>query len=637
MELTSPRLKFNENWPIAMVCVFALLMIVSVTFVATSSAFISEVAKGTLYIKDSQSSYDLKEIISLADSDWEVERSDRLSYGMPAIPYWFKFSIPSQSSSENSRPVNQLLELDYALLDNVDIWFLEEDQIVGEYHVGDTLPFEQRGLKSEKFVFAVPQSKSDLTVIIKASTTGNMNLPLRIWDEQQYAIYNGERNLALGLFFGFLAAMALSNLFFFVTTGSVMFLTYSMYVIFIGITLATYHGISFKFLWPDSVWFQSRSATLFGTITLLMATLFSDQILNAKKHSPTVHRLFKISAWTILFFIVVRLILPNELFNPIFPVLLCLGLSLVLFASVYLLRKGVKIARFYLLAWSALLITGFLASFESANMIKLAYPSHYLLIFGASIETFLLAFALAIAYSQQRDEQFKSQELALLEERMARESQDEVLKLKEQTQEELEYKVQERTLELEITLRELSDTNRELEQQTLTDALTGIRNRKHFDKKYIAEVRRSRREQTELAIVMLDIDNFKKINDAHGHIVGDEVIKFVASALKQSLKRTTDDACRYGGEEFALILPNTDLKGATLVAERLREMIESEVIEFEDVQVKVTISAGVCSSVMLANEDENALLEQADKALYEAKRAGRNQVIAHCLKSRDTI
>ena len=101
----------------------------------------------------------------------------------------------------------------------------------------------------------------------------------------------------------------------------------------------------------------------------------------------------------------------------------------------------------------------------------------------------------------------------MVKERMARQAQDEMLKVKEEAQDELEYKVQERTLELEIALRELSETNRELEKKNTTDALTDIRNRHYFDKKYLAEVRRSRREQTELTVAMIDVDHFKSIND----------------------------------------------------------------------------------------------------------------------------
>jgi len=618
-----------------MVCVIALLMIWAVTLVGTSSSYISEISSGTLYIEDEGEIYELYDVFNLPDASWNKELNDTLSYGMPSAPFWFKFKLPS--SPNESTKSKRLLEVDYSSLDSIEVWFFEDDKIVAKYHEGDAKPFAQRSFNSEKFLFSIPDSVLGLEVIVRVKTTGILLLPMRVWEEQEYVIYTGEHNLALGLFFGFIAAMALCSLFFFVTTGSVMFLSYSMYVISIGLTIATFHGLGYKFLWPESPWLQGKSAALFGTLALLTATIFSDQLLNAKKHSKTVHKLFEISTISIFVALIACFILPNYIYNKIFPFVLCVGVSLVFFAAIYFAKKGVKLARFYLLAWSALLISGFLASFESANLIKLEYPAHYLLMLGASIETFLLAFALAIAYGQQRDEHYKTQELALLEERLARQAQDEALQSKEETQEELEYKVQERTLELEITLRELSDTNRELEQQTLTDALTGIRNRKHFDKKYIAEVRRSRREQTELAIVMLDIDHFKVINDTHGHVVGDEVIKFVATTLMQNLKRTTDDACRYGGEEFALILPNTDLQGATLVAEKLRETIHQQMIKLDKIEVNVTISAGVCSSIILPSEDENSLLESADKALYEAKRNGRNRVVSHSLKSRDSI
>lgn len=637
MEFSSPKLKFNQNWPIVMVCIIAVLMIWAVAMVVTSSSYISKISAGTFYIEDQEGSYKLKEILSLPDSSWNKETNDTLSYGMPNHPYWFKFNLPSQIDANSSIPIKQVLEIDYALLDNIDIWFFDGVEMLAQYHEGDTKPFNERNIKSEKFVFSVPISAAELDVIVRVNTQGVLMLPMWAWEEQEYLVYTGELNLALGLFFGFLAAMALINLYFFATTGSVMFLTYSMYVLSIGLTLASYHGLGFKFLWPDNIWLQSKNAPMFATLALLMATIFSDQLLNAKKHSKTIHRLFKISAASILIALFASLILPLSIYSQIMPFVFCFGVSLVFIAALYLTKKGVKLAGFYLLAWSVLLVAAFLASFESANLINLGYSSHYTLMLGASIETFMLAFALAMAYGHHRDEQFKTQELALIEERLARQAQGEALKLKEETQEELEYKVQERTLELEITLRELSDTIRELEQQTLTDALTGIRNRKHFDKKYIAEFRRSRREQTELAIVMMDIDHFKVVNDTHGHVVGDEVIKFVASTLEQNLKRTADDACRYGGEEFALILPNTNLEGATLVAERLRKIVLDQTIKLGDIEVSVTISCGVCSSVIMNNDDENSLLEGADKALYEAKRKGRNRVVSHRLKSRDGI
>jgi diguanylate cyclase (GGDEF)-like protein len=201
-----------------------------------------------------------------------------------------------------------------------------------------------------------------------------------------------------------------------------------------------------------------------------------------------------------------------------------------------------------------------------------------------------------------------------------------MLVLQENATEDLEYKVQERTLELEIALRELSETNHELQEKNTLDALTGIRNRSYFDKKYQAEVRRSRREKTQLSIVMMDIDHFKNVNDQYGHLVGDECIKSVAQTLNNALKRPSDDVCRYGGEEFALILPSTDLEGALVLVEQLRAEIEKTTIQADDVSINITISAGVGTAIADLNQPEDNILALADKQLYTAKNAGRNNV-----------
>jgi diguanylate cyclase (GGDEF)-like protein len=205
--------------------------------------------------------------------------------------------------------------------------------------------------------------------------------------------------------------------------------------------------------------------------------------------------------------------------------------------------------------------------------------------------------------------------------------QQELFKIEEEVREELESKIQERTFELEVTLRELEETNRELEEKNTQDALTGIRNRRFFDKKYQAEFRRSRRERTELSLVILDIDHFKKVNDSYGHLAGDDVIRHVGRVLGDMLKRPSDDACRYGGEEFALILPNTCAKGAVQLAQVLREKIADEAVTTEAGVIKVTVSCGVFTAVAELDMDQNCYIEFADQALYQAKQTGRNRVV----------
>jgi diguanylate cyclase (GGDEF)-like protein len=243
------------------------------------------------------------------------------------------------------------------------------------------------------------------------------------------------------------------------------------------------------------------------------------------------------------------------------------------------------------------------------------------------VATSLLSFVLIERFIIERDNKVSRQQTELAKAKANEELQSETIRIKDAYQEELEANIQERTFELEIALRELQDKNRELEELNTQDALTGVRNRRYFDKKITMEYRRSRREQTLLSILMLDIDHFKNVNDSYGHLVGDEAIKFVADTIVQQLKRPSDIICRYGGEEFAVLLPNTDPPGALLVAEEIRQAICAKALNTSAGEIKITISCGVFSAIASAQIDPHQYTDNADKALYQAKQAGRNCVV----------
>lgn len=197
---------------------------------------------------------------------------------------------------------------------------------------------------------------------------------------------------------------------------------------------------------------------------------------------------------------------------------------------------------------------------------------------------------------------------------------------REETTAELENQLQQHNFELQITLEELAEKNKQLEQQTLLDSLSGTYNRACFDQKMQSELRRSRREQRPLALLLLDIDYFKKINDSHGHLAGDQVIRAVAAQIQQCLKRASDTLCRYGGEEFAIILPNTDSSGATELAEQIRLRLAETPIQIQQQTLQVHISGGCYAAIAQQYDTAEHYIQQADIALYKAKAAGRNQI-----------
>ncbi|MDZ4695530.1 MAG: GGDEF domain-containing protein [Deltaproteobacteria bacterium] len=166
----------------------------------------------------------------------------------------------------------------------------------------------------------------------------------------------------------------------------------------------------------------------------------------------------------------------------------------------------------------------------------------------------------------------------------------------------------------------------QLQEQSSTDALTGIANRRSFDWQLAREVARAARYRIPLALVMIDLDHFKVLNDTHGHPVGDQVLRAIAHILDLG-KRTGDFVCRYGGEEFVALLPHAGVPDAQAWSERVREMLERTAIDTTAGPLQVTASFGV-AELERDGTDPDELTSAADGALYEAKRKGRNQVFA---------
>ncbi len=165
---------------------------------------------------------------------------------------------------------------------------------------------------------------------------------------------------------------------------------------------------------------------------------------------------------------------------------------------------------------------------------------------------------------------------------------------------------------------------KKVQEMSITDSLTEVSTRRYFLERASEEIRRSMRHKSNLSLLMLDLDHFKDKNDRFGHLVGDVVLKEVASILKSSL-REIDIIGRLGGEEFAIMLTGTGKDGAFQVAERIRESIEGAVFKAYDEVVSITVSAGI-SVFPDDGVDIESLVESADKALYKAKESGRNKV-----------
>jgi diguanylate cyclase (GGDEF)-like protein len=615
----------SKNWLLLIISICCVAVIFATTNLSSPIRSSYTVVQDIEHLVDVEKQYSISNIFNTSDSLWQHQ--DLTLLGMSNELHWFRFTLKNVATTHA-----WLLEIDSAMLDSINLWFVQSNKVLAEYKAGDTPIFSKRSIKHENFLFTIPTNGLPVEVVISTYIRGvrgvksAIPLPLNIWKQEDYLEFATENGLIMGAFFGLMLAMGLSNLVFFIATRSPTFLVYAGYVIFLALTLSALQGLGYRYIWPNSPWFQQHAIGIFANLTVSLSIIFCDLLLDVRAYNTRLSKLLNITAYAFLIGLVMSLFIPLQVFLNTFLLMLCAAGIFVFAISIWLWLKGLATARYYTLAWVFLFISGFAVSQDSLNIPNFGLPSYYLMMLGAGIETLLLGLILAFSRNQQHQTLLDTQTKLLDKERQAQHVQKDLFALQENATVDLEYKVQERTLELEIALRELSDTNRELQEKNTLDALTGIRNRSYFDKKYQAEVRRSRREQTHLSVVMMDIDYFKNVNDQYGHLTGDECIKTVAQTLEKALKRSSDELCRYGGEEFALILPSTGLEGALVLVEHLRAEIEKISIQVKNGSVNITISAGIGSAIANINQPEDIILALADEQLYAAKNAGRNNV-----------
>lgn len=565
------------------------------------------------YLISPNDDWDLEKVQRAPADLWQHLGEHRASFGYTEKTYWFRFSL---GASDDKR----ILHIAYPLLDDIRIYWQRADGLQ-QFHLGDTLPYQQRPLKVQDFAVVLEPSKYPSSVYLAVKTSSSMRVPIKVWTPQQFLNTELNSGIAEGLYFGVLLCMVVYNLFGFISSRESGFAIYSLYTICIGGLMLALEGMGYRYVWPNWQWLQAHGIPMFGSLALITGSLFALNLLQVREHSRFVAR--GLHGLIILAGIVLVLALFTPYSTSIKATLAlaapgCLYLLLV---GVYVWRKGLVYARIFTLAWASLLIAVIANSLGYLGIIDSMFIQRHAIMLGSGIEILLLSWVLAVRYSEERREKMKAQSKAL---RQAVEMQQTQTKQNEQ----LEENVAERTFELQIALRELQEANNELERKSAEDSLTKLHNRRYFTQHLEKEFRRAQRNQTPLSLLMIDIDHFKPINDTHGHFVGDQILQQLAELLKGSVRRPSDSVCRYGGEEFAIILPETDAEGAESLAQQVVEAVRNAQFDTDEGPLSITVSIGIAEAVIGAGEHAENLFREADAALYRAKRDGRDQVVS---------
>jgi len=574
------------------------------------------------YFNQSDREYFIDYVLKLDDSTWKkAERS--LNFGLISRSYWIRFTLetPPLSTSQN----RWYLEIGNPLIDQIDV-YIQSNNHLKSYHAGDTLKVAARPTPTRLFLFPLPQGQTHHTVYIKYKGSAASAMPLALISANEALASSSNVSLMFGLLFGGMLAIGLLGIGLFYLTRNHNFLYLSAYALTSILFIATFEGYASLMLWPEQPWIQNLVSPPLSLFCIWLGALFSAKVLDFNHHlTPRSYRAFSLASKALIVVCAVFTVLP--IFISAIAAIMSVFVVIILMTalSITLARKDNSVAVLFALGWvflgiyivlKALFISGYWA-LEKEN-----FSSHIFYFFHLSF----FVSALAKQWIDQQ-KQFKHKQQVKIERAQAEAQEDhQYLKEQEEQHHTLEALVDERTFELSVTLRELQETNRRLEEQATNDSLTGCKNRKFYDQRLLAEYRLSRRQKTPLSLLMLDIDHFKQVNDNYGHLTGDKVLVSFAKNIIKLLRRPNDYVCRYGGEEFAILLSNTDHKGALKVAELIRGKTQQNNILFDGVPLNITVSIGVSTLTIEDSTADDSLFSLADKALYQAKERGRNQV-----------
>jgi diguanylate cyclase (GGDEF)-like protein len=296
-------------------------------------------------------------------------------------------------------------------------------------------------------------------------------------------------------------------------------------------------------------------------------------------------------------------------------ILLYLSNVLVILAVVVACAiKRQRSAYFFLAAFALLMLGGAMTTLRAMGIVPTNAFTVDGIQLGSALEMLLLAFALADRFNVMRRDKARVQEQLL-------HAQQQLVDTLKSSERELEQRVAQRTDELQLL-------NSKLETLSLTDSLTGIANRRHFDSILQQEWQRAVRQGQPLALAILDVDWFKRYNDHYGHPAGDACLRQIAQTLAATVSRASDRVARYGGEEFVFIAPMTDAQSALEIADRVIQAIAALALPHSDTPSGyVSVSMGVAAVIPSAEHTASMLLQQADAALYQAKTLGRNRAV----------
>ena len=537
----------------------------------------------------------------------------KASVGQSPHPWWIRVSLQRESAA----PSQWWLEVGSVTLKDFRIYLPDGRGGWIERQSGELVGFnEGRDHAYRRMLFRLPQlsDHEPVTIYLRSHDPAGNSFPLKVWQLDALQEQAVGENLFLGLIYGVILAMLMYNLFIFLSLRDSAYFWYVMTTSGALLMILAMTGHGFQYLWPNGpvpFWLDRISIpALWG----FSACRFTQTLLQTRQFVPWAHRLL-----TFALMLYVSAVLLNAFgwraFGAwVFVVLALTAIPASLWASFRRWRQGYFPALLYLLGFGVILCSVNLLLLRATGVVQPAPWNAHIFPLAVAAESILFSFALAYRIQILKQERAAALEHAD-QEKTAR------LRHAQASAEQLSLAVEMRTAELAEANRHLSAREVELKQVAFHDPLTELPNRRYLIERVEMALSDARRRGESIALLVIDLDHFKPINDSHGHDAGDLLLRTLGQRLR-SLVRSSDMAARLGGDEFAVLLtgPNVE-QDAALIAERLLHEL-SQPVSYTDISLAVTVSVGAAFFPRHANEFSQ-LYKAADEALYRAKHQGR--------------
>lgn len=537
-------------------------------------------------------------------ADFQMPLREDLSYGYRSGAIWLYLQV---KSTDRTR---WWWLFTYPSLDHLTL-YIENSQGIRQLESGDMVALSSRALVHRQAVFPLDLAADDVTTLwLRVESQGSMTLQNQLLRNDEFIGLTADAYLAPALYFGALLALAGYNLLLFLGLREKVFLWYVLFVLWFGVGSASLNGLGAIYLWPGALELSNRMLPLGFTCSALMAVLFTREFLDTARFSPGWEKLLRPLSWLMLIAVGFAAWMPVQqalIVMSLLGIVAVLALTLCAIQSVLNRAPG---ARLFALAWAMLLLGTIVMSLRNLGLL----PSNFFTInamqLGSALEMLLVSFGLAARFNQLKLQHSQAQQQAL-------DAQQQLVQQLREHENQLAQKVAERTAELE-------QMNDKLQRLATTDPLTGLANRNAMYQQLSQAMARAKRQGSSLALLYLDLDGFKTVNDQFGHLAGDKVLFEVSERLRDAV-RETDLICRIGGDEFLLICEGLT-QGAVLVqlTERILHHVQQPFYH-GSAQIQLGVSIGVAIS-RAGETAAGALIDAADRAMYDAKAAGKNCV-----------